>query len=413
MPSTFTPSLRLELQAAGENAAVWGDKANAVFSELEQSVAGVEPIPMLDGTTTLTLAYGDDDQSRNAVLVLTGTLTADRTLICPPVQKVYIVTNNTLGGFTVTIGAAGGAGVLVAAGNTVLLYCDGTNCKSVAASILPAAIVMPSNIATAVAQWRFNSTLGINYSEPTLTDVGVLGVNGVAGAALNFRVGGTLAGSVSTVVGGLELGAAAALTFSTVGLPRMAIATDGTVTLTNSLTAAGTVAGVKNGQTGYASAGVISQAPATGDAIVALFANGSSANLRHVRGGSGIRIEDGGTTLANLQCATVNCNSLVSVGGVYGGSDERLKTNWRNVKPDFVTKLAKIKSGVYDRVDRKQTQMGVSAQSLRRLAPEAVQRDTKGFLAVDYGQAALVSCVELAKVVVELQAEIAKLKTKG
>lgn len=62
--------------------------------------------------------------------------------------------------------------------------------------------------------------------------------------------------------------------------------------------------------------------------------------------------------------------------------------------------------------------MGVSAQSLQNVLPEAVE-DKDGLLAVNYGAAALVSAVELAKKVVELteiikalQQEVALLKDK-
>ena len=43
---------------------------------------------------------------------------------------------------------------------------------------------------------------------------------------------------------------------------------------------------------------------------------------------------------------------------------------------------------------------------------EAVMEDSDGFLSVAYGNAALVACIELAKEVVALKAEIAELKKK-
>jgi hypothetical protein len=44
--------------------------------------------------------------------------------------------------------------------------------------------------------------------------------------------------------------------------------------------------------------------------------------------------------------------------------------------------------------------------------PEAVVQGEDGFLSVNYGGAALVAAIELAKVVEELRAEIAELKAK-
>lgn len=104
--------------------------------------------------------------------------------------------------------------------------------------------------------------------------------------------------------------------------------------------------------------------------------------------------------------------TLTSAGNFVANSDERLKTNWRAVRPDFLLQLADLKSGIYDRVDTAMTQAGVSAQGLAKLLPEAVESDGHGILSVAYGNAALVAAVELAKEVVELRAELNALKEK-
>jgi hypothetical protein len=104
--------------------------------------------------------------------------------------------------------------------------------------------------------------------------------------------------------------------------------------------------------------------------------------------------------------------NLTMAGNVTANSDEKLKTNWRSVQENFVAKLAKVKSGIYDRIDQDLTQVGVSAQSLQTLLPEAVGSDKEGTLNVAYGNAALVAAIELAKVVEELRAEVARLKAK-
>jgi hypothetical protein len=95
---------------------------------------------------------------------------------------------------------------------------------------------------------------------------------------------------------------------------------------------------------------------------------------------------------------------------ISSASDERLKKNWRDLGIDYISKLAKVKYGVYDRTDIEQTQVGVSAQSLQEVMPEAVTASEDGMLAVAYGNAALAACVALAKEVTELRAEINKLK---
>jgi hypothetical protein len=98
---------------------------------------------------------------------------------------------------------------------------------------------------------------------------------------------------------------------------------------------------------------------------------------------------------------------------VSGSSDESLKTNWRDLSEDFVEQLAGVKHGVFDRIEEGTTEVGVSAQSLMTVLEHAVTRygeDDK--LAVAYGNAALVSAIQLAKRVVQLEAIVAKL-TKG
>ena len=111
---------------------------------------------------------------------------------------------------------------------------------------------------------------------------------------------------------------------------------------------------------------------------------------------------------------TYNGANFIAAGNLSANSDERLKENWRPVVDDFVAQLAEVKSGVYDRIDNAfaKTQVGVSAQSLQRLVPEAVSADSHGILSVAYGNAALVAAVELAKEVVELRAELNALKEK-
>jgi hypothetical protein len=52
----------------------------------------------------------------------------------------------------------------------------------------------------------------------------------------------------------------------------------------------------------------------------------------------------------------------------------------------------------------------VSAQDMKKVLPETVLKDESGMLSVAYGNAALVACVELAREVLKLRAEIETLK---
>ena len=118
---------------------------------------------------------------------------------------------------------------------------------------------------------------------------------------------------------------------------------------------------------------------------------------------------DGGTS----RWTSDTSGNFVARGNVTAYSDERLKKDWAPVAEDFVERLAKVKHGTYTRTDSEERQMGVSAQSMRTFAPEAVLEDSEGRLSLAYGNAALVAAVKLAERVVALEARIAALEAKG
>ena len=111
--------------------------------------------------------------------------------------------------------------------------------------------------------------------------------------------------------------------------------------------------------------------------------------------------------------------NVTASGNVTAYSDERLKRNWEPLCDNFVEKLADVKVGTYERIDQAIVQVGVSAQSLEKVIPEAVSTATDDMQTkhVSYGNAALASAVMLAKELVEMkkiikqmQEEIAELK---
>ena len=57
-------------------------------------------------------------------------------------------------------------------------------------------------------------------------------------------------------------------------------------------------------------------------------------------------------------------------------------------------------------------QVGVSAQSLRVVLPEAVIEDDEGTLSVAYGNAALAVCIALAREVESLRARVEELEAR-
>jgi len=115
---------------------------------------------------------------------------------------------------------------------------------------------------------------------------------------------------------------------------------------------------------------------------------------------------DGG----NYRWQVDSSGNFTARGNVTAYSDERVKKNWRPVNENLIEKIVEVKSGVYDRTDAELTQVGVSAQSLREVLPEAVFESNDGHLSVAYGNAALITVIELAKEVIKLKAEIEALK---
>jgi hypothetical protein len=130
MASTFSPSLRLELVGDGDQSGIWGQTTNNNLGTLvEQAIAGVITINILDANYTLTNFNGVADEARNAVITITGTLSQQRNIIAPLADKVFTIRNATTGGsgFPIQIIGSSGTGVVIPNGATASVYCDGTN----------------------------------------------------------------------------------------------------------------------------------------------------------------------------------------------------------------------------------------------------------------------------------------------
>ncbi len=129
MASTYSPALRLELMATGDQSGTWGDTTNTNLGTLlEQAITGYLSVAQGDvANLTLTEVNGGTDQARNAVVNVTGALTAARNVVVQTAAKLYLARNSTSGGFTLTFKTAAGTGVDVAAGTARWIYSDGTN----------------------------------------------------------------------------------------------------------------------------------------------------------------------------------------------------------------------------------------------------------------------------------------------
>lgn len=123
MPSTYSTSLRLVLQATGEGLNVWGTTLNDGAIALTDAAIAGRAAFALSGSKTLTSSNGATDEARQMILDVTsgsgGTITA------PAVSKIYLIRNASSGDVIITTG--GGTTATVASGVIAWVMCDGTN----------------------------------------------------------------------------------------------------------------------------------------------------------------------------------------------------------------------------------------------------------------------------------------------
>lgn len=126
MADSASTRLRLRLQATGANLNVWGELLDTALQLLDDAVAGQATIA-LTGNYTLTSTNYVEDEARKAVLKFTGA--GSYTVTIPAVQKVYLVWNAITSGVT-TITTGSGTSLDIDATDIVLVFCDGTNVKT-------------------------------------------------------------------------------------------------------------------------------------------------------------------------------------------------------------------------------------------------------------------------------------------
>ena len=126
MPSTFSPSLRIELIGAGEQSGTWNNTTNNNLGDLiEQAISGATTVNVTSADVTLTALNGITDEARSAVLIVTGTPGTTRSVIIPDVSKTYTVKNNS--DSIVQIKTASGIAYSMVSGSEAYVYCNGSN----------------------------------------------------------------------------------------------------------------------------------------------------------------------------------------------------------------------------------------------------------------------------------------------
>ena len=455
MSSSYSPNLRVELIGSGDQAGTWGTTTNNNFSYLlDTAIAGAISVTISTTPQALTAIQGPtatlaSNQAVYATLKLVSAASAF-TLYAPPAAKQYIVWNAT--SYTATIGNAtalggttstGGTTITLTAGEKALIWSDNTNFYKTTVDLsgvfgtLPIANGGTGQVtanaafnalapAQTSANGRYLKSDGTNTSWDAI-DVGsadisgvLLGANGGTGVANTGRTI-TLGGNVSTA-GALTTSGAFGVTLTATNTTSVTLPTTGTLatlsgseTLTNKTLTSPTINSptLTSPALGTPSSGNLANCTfPTLNQNTSGTAAGLSSTLAIASGGTGTTGFTAGYihygSFSTSSGLTYNGTDFTCGGNVTAYSDERFKTNWRDLPADFIEQLAKVKHGIYDRTDQEMTQVGVSAQSLQPVMPNAVIEDD-GKMSVAYGNAAMVAAIKLAERVVALEAKIAEL----
>ena len=339
MPSTYSPSLRLELIGPGEQAGTWNTTTNTNLGTLlDSAIAGYTTVSVIAPAQAFTALDGAADEARNAVIELTTTTTAAFAVYAPPQEKTYIIFNNTAYTATIynyaTLGpppTAAGTGVAISPGNKIMVFSDGTNFR---------ALTLPSGTVTSVG--GTGTVNGITLTG-TVTSSGNLTLGGaLSGVSLATQVTGTLpvanggtgTSSTPSLVNGSGIsvtgtwpnqtitatgGGGSVTSVSGTGTVN-GLTLTGTVTTSGSLTLGGTLSGTASGLT-VGSASTASFASTAGTASSASTATTASAattlntgNWLGYQAGASLAFSYSGTPRATLDSS----GNWAPTGWIYG-----------------------------------------------------------------------------------------------
>jgi hypothetical protein len=129
MANSTSASLKLTVQATGENSGTWGQITNTNLLILEQAIGGYDAFNVTNASRALTFTNGAVSNGKNEVIKLTGTLAANVNVTIPDsVEKTYTVLDSCdHAGYTLTFKTTSGTGILLCEGHTYQLWSDGTN----------------------------------------------------------------------------------------------------------------------------------------------------------------------------------------------------------------------------------------------------------------------------------------------
>ena len=182
MASTYSNNLRLELIGTGDQAGTWGQTTNTNLGTLlDNAISGSVSVTVSAANTALTALNGANDQSRYMMLVLDTSTGADFAVYTPPAPKVYVVRNAS--SYVATIynstvlgnTTAAGTGIAVSAGNSILVFTDGTNFRTLDIDELVGTLAVTNGGTGLTTLTANNVILGNGTSTPQFVAPGASG----------------------------------------------------------------------------------------------------------------------------------------------------------------------------------------------------------------------------------------------
>lgn len=124
MANEILPNLQIQLPDVGADTDNWGNILNDDLRLIDRAVqVGIVSKTLSNADVTLT-----QDEAAKSVILVTGTLTANVSVIVPTTPtRVYVFDNRTTGNFSVTVKTATGAGVVIGQGQKTSVFSDGVN----------------------------------------------------------------------------------------------------------------------------------------------------------------------------------------------------------------------------------------------------------------------------------------------
>ena len=353
-----TNNFTLNQPAYGSQSPTWDQPLNANASLIDQALSYTTPLTVTGGITvipspsTSASSSGTTNISTNSQCMrfnVTGTLTSNATILLPynasasptasGIAGMWVITNNTTGSYTLSVGVSNSSGT-AAAGNTVVVTQGSSNSANLIVYSDGVNVYSANSIAGGVSSFSAGST-GLTPNSSTTGAVTLAGTlsaaNGGTGLTSPGASGNVLTSNGTTWVSSAGGGSSGVSSFS-VGTTGF---TTGGVT-TGPLTLAGTLVAA-NGGTGLSSAGT------SGNVLTS---NGSTwTSSPHVAsfsvGTTGLTTggaTTGSLTLAGLLVAA-NGGTGLSTPGTSGNVLTSNGTTWVSQAPTFSGTLAVANGG--------------------------------------------------------------------